>query len=138
MIRRLFGLSAAILLSSALAGCNREKVETRYTTFTQDPTPMVVKKEGVDTVIFPTSLVSAIGWTETYGDSKYPQYVTVGGDVPIRGSGYDFNGDGKLDRLEKENPEDTFTFNELEKTLIEVRERATNNPSNIVHSTRAK
>lgn len=119
---------AGLVLAGGLNSCKfeTEKVETRWVYMNPEAYKNTQIKYNKDStqIILPTNLVSYLGCTETYGNAKFPKIVSVGGQGAINGIGYDFNEDGIFDKLEKKNPNDNFTFTELEKILNEVKEKA--------------
>jgi hypothetical protein len=87
-------------------------------------------KHGTD-IILPINLVTAIGSTRTYGDAQFPREISIGGDHQITGYGWDYDEDGKLDDIKKQNPTAPFSFSELETELYRVRSMAATNPDRV-------
>lgn len=120
-----------ILALGLLSGCGSarmETVETRYVFLNPEADQeQAVHYEGKN-IILPVSLVTAVGETITYGSAKHPRKVSVGGNYPVKGTGYDYNEDGIFDRLEKRSPHDTLSMADLERALNMVKERAKRNP----------
>lgn len=128
LINKLTKLAMIPIITGSLNGCRdgRESVETKFVYMNPEAYENTEIKYNADSnkIILPTNLVSYVGYTETYGNAKHPRKVSIGGQGAISGTGYDFNEDGVFDKLEKDNPNDNFTFTELEKILNEVKEKA--------------